>query len=65
VPRLVVVEDPSPFDQGKMRNDAIRELIAKEKTIVIPFDSDEVWSISVPGLARMLNVWPPPRQQAK
>ena len=52
VPRLVVIEDPSPFDQSKIRNDAIRELIAKEKTIVIPFDSDEVWSMSVPGLVR-------------
>jgi glycosyltransferase involved in cell wall biosynthesis len=51
-PRLTVINDPSPFDQAKLRNDAIREFVAREKTIVIPFDCDELWALSIRELAR-------------
>ena len=46
-PRVIVIRDPSPFQQAKIVGNVINEFIRRQRTLVITFDADECWNAPV------------------
>ena len=54
VPRLRVDRDDGPFDQARMASDMANALLREGHRLLVPFDSDECWDLSIPRLARFM-----------
>lgn len=54
VPGLRVDRDEGPFDQARMATDMANALLREGHRLIVPFDSDECWDLSIPRLARFM-----------
>ena len=54
VPGLRVDRDDGPFDQARMATDMANALLRDGHRLIVPFDSDECWDLSIPRLARFM-----------
>ncbi|HET6621113.1 MAG TPA: glycosyltransferase family 2 protein [Dongiaceae bacterium] len=54
VPGLRVDRDDGPFDQARMATDMANALLREGHRLIVPFDSDECWDLSIPRLARFM-----------
>lgn len=54
VPGLRVDRDEGPFDQARMATDMANTLLREGHRLIVPFDSDECWDLSIPRLARFM-----------
>jgi hypothetical protein len=54
VPGLRVDRDNGPFDQARMATDMANALLREGHRLIVPFDSDECWDLSIPRLARFM-----------
>jgi glycosyltransferase involved in cell wall biosynthesis len=50
LPQLSVISDCGPYNQAKMTETVMNEYTRAARTLVIPFDCDEFWDVSVPRL---------------
>jgi hypothetical protein len=55
VPGLRVDRDDGPFDQARMTSDMANTLLREGFGLIIPFDADECWHVSLGGIARQLR----------
>ena len=54
VPGLRVDRDDGPFDQARMATDMANALLREGHRLIVPFDADECWDLSIPHLARLM-----------
>ena len=54
VPGLRIDRDDGPFDQARMATDMANALLREGHRLIVPFDSDECWDLSIPRLARFM-----------
>jgi Glycosyl transferase family 2 len=54
VPGLRVDRDDGPFDQAGMATRMANELLKEDRYLIVPFDADECWDLSIPRLARFM-----------
>ena len=54
VPGLRVDRDDGPFDQARMATDLANALLREGHRLIVPFDGDECWDLSIPRLARFM-----------
>ena len=54
VPGLRVDRDDGPFDQARMATEMANALLREGHRLIVPFDSDECWDLSIPRLARFM-----------
>ena len=54
VPGLRVDRDDGPFDQARMATDMANALLREGHRLIVPFDSDECWDLSIRRLARFM-----------
>jgi hypothetical protein len=54
VPGLRVDRDDGPFDQARMATDMANVLLRTGHQLIVAFDSDECWDLSIPRLARFM-----------
>jgi len=54
VPSLRVDRDDGPFDQARMATDMANALLRSGHRLIVPFDSDECWDLSIARLARFM-----------
>jgi hypothetical protein len=54
VPGLRVDRDDGPFDQARMATEMANALLREGHRLIVPFDSDECWDVSIPRLARFM-----------
>jgi hypothetical protein len=54
VPGLRVDRDDGPFDQARMATDMANALLREGHRLIVPFDADECWDLSIPRLARFM-----------
>ena len=54
VPGLRVDRDDGPFDQARMATDMANTLLREGHRLIVPFDSDECWDLSIPRLERFM-----------
>lgn len=54
VPGLRVDRDDGPFDQAGMVTRMANELLKHDRHLIVPFDADECWDLSIPRLARFM-----------
>jgi len=54
VPGLRVDRDDGPFDQARMATDMANALLRESHRLIVPFDSNECWDLSIPRLARFM-----------
>jgi hypothetical protein len=54
VPGLRVDRDDGPFDQARMATDMANALLRTDHRLIVPFDSDECWDLSIARLARFM-----------
>jgi hypothetical protein len=53
-PGLRVDRDGGPFDQARMATDMANALLREGHRLIVPFDADECWDLSIPRLARFM-----------
>ena len=51
VPGLRIDRDDGPFDQARMATDMANAALREGHRLIMPFDSDECWDLSIPRLA--------------
>lgn len=51
---LRVDRDEGPFDQAGMATRMANELLREDRYLIVPFDADECWDLSVPRLVRFM-----------
>lgn len=54
VPALRVDRDAGPFDQARMATELANALLREGHRLIVPFDADECWDLSIPRLARFM-----------
>ncbi|MBA4100011.1 MAG: hypothetical protein C0484_24965 [Rhodospirillum sp.] len=54
-PGLRVDRDDGPFDQARMATDLANALLRDGHRLIVPFDADECWDLSIPRLARFME----------
>lgn len=54
VPGLRVDRDDGPFDQARMATEMANALLREGHRLIVPFDSDECWDLSIPRLMRFM-----------
>ena len=54
MPGLRVDRDDGPFDQARMATDMANALLREGYRLIVPFDADECWDLSIPRLARFM-----------
>jgi len=54
VPGLRVDRDDGPFDQARMATDMANALLRSGHRLIVPFDSDECWDLSIARLSRFM-----------
>jgi Glycosyl transferase family 2 len=54
VPGLRVDRDDGPFDQAGMATRMANALLKEDRYLIIPFDADECWDLSIPRLVRFM-----------
>jgi hypothetical protein len=54
IPGLRVDRDDGPFDQARMATDMANSLLREGHRLIVPFDSDECWDLSIPRLRRFM-----------
>lgn len=54
VPGLRVDRDDGPFDQAGMATRMANELLREDRYLIVPFDADECWDLSIDRLARFM-----------
>ncbi|HEY3148308.1 MAG TPA: glycosyltransferase family 2 protein [Dongiaceae bacterium] len=54
VPGLRVDRDDGPFDQARMATEMANALLRTGHRLIVPFDSDECWDLSIARLARFM-----------
>jgi hypothetical protein len=54
VPGLRIDRDDGPFDQARMATDMANAALREGHRLIVPFDSDECWDLSIPRLARFM-----------
>jgi hypothetical protein len=55
IPGLRVDRDDGPFDQARMATDLANALLRDGHRLIVPFDADECWDLSIPRLARFME----------
>ena len=55
VPGLRVDRDDGPFDQARMATELANALLRDGHRLLVPFDADECWDLSIPRLARFMQ----------
>ena len=54
IPALRVDRDAGPFDQARMATDLANALLREGHRLIVPFDADECWDLSIPRLAQFM-----------
>jgi hypothetical protein len=54
-PGLRVDRDDGPFDQARMATELANALLRDGHRLLVPFDADECWDLSIPRLARFMQ----------
>jgi Glycosyl transferase family 2 len=54
IPGLRVDRDVGPFDQARMATELANALLRDGHRLIVPFDADECWDLSLPRLARFM-----------
>lgn len=52
---LRIDRDDGPFDQARMTSDMANALLNEGFQLIVPFDADECWNLSLPAVARSMR----------